>query len=53
MRKKRFVAIVVILVMGLLGQVAPFVWQPVSAGITALGTLIAAPDHWASSSLDS
>ncbi|MBO0452673.1 MULTISPECIES: PTS transporter subunit EIIC [Enterococcus] len=37
---KRFVAIVVILVMGLLGQVAPFVWQPVSAGITALGTLI-------------
>ncbi|MBM6615282.1 PTS transporter subunit EIIC [Desemzia sp. RIT804] len=37
---KRFVAIVVILVMGLLGQVAPFVWQPISAGITTLGTAI-------------
>lgn len=34
---KRFVAIVVILTMAVLGQIAPFVWEPVSAGITALG----------------
>ena len=37
---KRFVAIVVILAMALLGQVAPFIWAPVSAGINGLGTLI-------------
>lgn len=37
---KRFVAIIVILAMGLLGQVAPFIWQPLSLGIIALGTAI-------------
>lgn len=37
---KRFVTIVVILAMGLLGQIAPFVWQPISAGITTLGAAI-------------
>lgn len=38
---KRFVAIVVILAMTLLGQVAPIIWQPVSAGINSLGEMIA------------
>lgn len=38
---KRFVTIVVILAMALVGQVAPFLWQPVSYGITAVGNLIA------------
>lgn len=37
---KRFVTIVVILVMALLGQVMPFVWQPIAAGITAIGMMI-------------
>src|SRR5690625_1508334 len=37
---KRFVAIIVLIVMGLIGQVAPFIWAPVSGGINALGTLI-------------
>lgn len=37
---KRFVTIIVILVMGLLGQVVPFIWQPVAAGITAVGIAI-------------
>lgn len=37
---KRFVTIVVVLVMGLLGQVMPFVWQPIAAGITAIGMAI-------------
>lgn len=38
---KRFVAIAVILAMGLVGQIMPFVWQPVSIGINALGAAIA------------
>lgn len=38
---KRFVAIVVILAMALIGQFAPIVWQPVSAGINAMGEAIA------------
>lgn len=38
---KRFVAIVVIVVMGLVGQIAPFIWQPISTGITTMGTAIA------------
>lgn len=37
---KRFVAIIVLIVMGLIGQVAPFIWTPVSGGINTLGTLI-------------
>lgn len=37
---KRFVAIVVILVMGLLGQIIPFLWEPISAAIISVGTAI-------------
>lgn len=37
---KRFVAIVVIGAMAVLGQVVPFVWVPISSGINALGNLI-------------
>lgn len=37
---KRFVAIAVIIVMGLVGQFAPFVWSPVSDAITLLGSFI-------------
>lgn len=37
---KRFVAIIVLLAMGLLGQIAPFIWAPVSQGIIGLGTMI-------------
>ncbi|MEG0360740.1 MAG: PTS transporter subunit EIIC [Longicatena sp.] len=38
---KRFVAIIVILVMAVLGQFAPIIWTPVSEGITLLGNTIA------------
>ena len=38
---KRFVSIIVILVMALVGQVAPFVWSPVSTAITNMGNIIA------------
>ncbi|QQK07277.1 PTS transporter subunit EIIC [Miniphocaeibacter halophilus] len=37
---KRFVSIVVILAMTLIGQIAPFIWQPISYGITFLGKAI-------------
>lgn len=37
---KRFVAIIVILVMALAGQLAPILWEPISAGINALGSAI-------------
>lgn len=42
---KRFVAIVVIAAMTLLGQIAPFIWMPVSAAINALGTWIGKLGH--------
>lgn len=38
---KRFVTIIVILVMGLVGQVAPLIWEPVSVGINGIGAFIA------------
>lgn len=37
---KRFVTIIVILVMALVGQVAPFIWSPISSVITAMGNII-------------
>ncbi|ACA45227.1 PTS trehalose transporter subunit IIBC [Clostridium botulinum] len=42
---KRFVAIVVIGAMTLLGQVMPFVWVPISSGINSLGSLIGSSGH--------
>lgn len=39
---KRFVAIVVILMMGLVGLVAPIVWAPVSMAINGMGGVISA-----------
>lgn len=39
---KRFVAIVVILVMGLVGLVSPIVWEPVSMAINGMGGMISA-----------
>lgn len=42
---KRFVAIVVIMVMAVLGQVVPFVWVPVSSAINALGGWIGSLGH--------
>lgn len=38
---KRFVTIIVILVMALVDQVAPFIWSPVSLVITNMGNVIA------------
>lgn len=43
---KRFVAIVVIVAMGILGQVIPFIWLPVSVAINALGTWIGSIGHF-------
>ena len=43
---KRFVAIVVISAMTVLGQVIPFVWVPVSSAITGLGNMIASLGHF-------
>lgn len=43
---KRFVAIVVIAVMGIFGQVIPFLWIPVSSAINALGTWIGSIGHF-------
>ncbi len=37
---KRFVALVVIVTMALIGLVMPFVWEPLSVGINSLGKLI-------------
>ena len=37
---KRFVALVVIVAMAAIGLVMPIVWEPISAGINGLGTLI-------------
>lgn len=42
---KRFVAIVVIVTMVVLGQVIPFVWVPVSAAINTLGGWIGSLGH--------
>lgn len=42
---KRFVAIVVIGAMSVLGQLIPFVWVPVSSAITSVGNLIASLGH--------
>lgn len=42
---KRFVAIVVIGAMGLLGQVIPFIWLPVSAAINGMGAWIGSIGH--------
>lgn len=42
---KRFVAIVVIGVMAVLGQVIPFVWVPISSAINGLGNLISSAGH--------
>ena len=42
---KRFVAIVVIGAMTILGQAIPFVWVPVSSAINGLGNLIASSGH--------
>ena len=38
---KRFVAIAVIVILSVVGQVIPFIWIPISTGINALGALIA------------
>ena len=38
---KRFVSLVVILSMGVLGLLMPLVWEPISVGINALGGVIA------------
>ena len=43
---KRFVAIVVIGAMTVLGQVIPFVWVPISSAITSLGNMIASLGHF-------
>lgn len=43
---KRFVAIVVIGAMSVLGQLIPFVWVPVSSAITSLGNIIASAGHF-------
>lgn len=37
---KRFVTIIVIIVTVLVGQIAPIIWMPISAGINSLGTVI-------------
>lgn len=37
---KRFVTIIVIIVTALVGQIAPIIWMPISAGINSLGTVI-------------
>lgn len=42
---KRFVAIVVIGAMAVLGQVIPFIWMPVSSAINTLGTWIGSLGH--------
>ena len=42
---KRFVAIAVMGVMTVLGQLVPFVWVPISAAINGLGTMIASLGH--------
>lgn len=43
---KRFVAIVVIGAMSVLGQLIPFVWVPVSSAITSVGNIIASAGHF-------
>ena len=43
---KRFVAIAVMGVMTVLGQLVPFVWVPISAAINGLGTMIASLGHF-------
>ena len=42
---KRFVALVVIGAMTLLGQIIPFIWMPVSSAINILGTWIGSLGH--------
>ena len=42
---KRFVAIIVMIVMSILGQVVPFIWIPISDAINSFGRAIAEAGH--------